>query len=257
MRTECRGLGTVGRGWQAVVRGMRCCLSPQPSVLGPHFTVLAFLISALSISGCSTVPATNIKPPLSARPAAPAAVAESGGAIFQARSGVSLFEDRRARRVGDTLVVNLVEKTSASRKTETTESRAASADLSVPRPTVLGRSPNAIGPTAWTADSSQSHAFKDNDSNSSAISGAITVTVVEVLDNGNLVVAGEKQIGINNDSDYIRLAGVVNPTHITAGNSVNSTQLADVQIESKNTQGIETAQMTSMLARFFLTLMPF
>lgn len=62
---------------------------------------------------------------------------------------------------------------------------------------------------------------------------------------------------MNNDTEYIRLAGVVNPSQVSAANSISSTQLADVQIESKNAQGLDKAHMTSMLARFFLTLLPF
>jgi len=81
--------------------------------------------------------------------------------------------------------------------------------------------------------------------------------VVEVLENGNLVVAGEKQVSINADTEYIRLAGVVNPAQLTRANVIDSTQLADVQIESKNSQRLDTAQLGSMMARFFLTVLPF
>ncbi len=218
--------------------------------------VLSSALCLLS-AACHTVPETAIKQPLAMRPQPVQPVAETNGAIFQANTANYLFEDRRARRVGDTLTVNLVERTSASRRSETTDSRKASADISVPTPKVLGVSPNVIGATSWSPASEASHAFKDSDSNSNTITGSIAVSVVEVLPNGNLVVAGEKQIALNNDTDYIRLAGVVNPVHITASNTVNSTQLANVQIESKNSQGLERSQLTSMLARFFLTVLPF
>lgn len=218
--------------------------------------VLSSVLGLLS-SGCHTVPETAIKQPLAMRPQPVQPAADTNGAIYQSATATFLFEDRRARRVGDTLTVNLVERTSASRRSETTESRAASADISVPTPRVLGVSPNVIGSTAWSPSGKAAQSFKDNDTNSSSISGSITVSVVEVLPNGNLVVAGEKQIAVNNDTDYIRLAGVVNPVHITAANSVNSTQIANVQIESKNSQGLDRSQITSMMARFFLTLLPF
>lgn len=218
---------------------------------------LSFAIVAGSLGGCHTVPGTAIKQPLAMRPQPVQAVADANGAIFQPATAAFLFEDRRARRVGDTLTVNLVERTSASRRSESTESRKASAKVNIPTPKVLGVSPNVIGATDWSPAAEAAQSFKDNDTNSNSISGSIAVSVVEVLPNGNLVVAGEKQITVNNDTDYIRLAGVVNPAHITASNSVNSTQLANVQIESKNSQGLERSQLTSMLARFFLTVLPF
>lgn len=211
----------------------------------------------VGLAGCHTVPETRIREPLAVRPPAQPVQAEANGAIYQPASATFWFEDRRARRVGDTLIVNLVERTSASRRSETTESRKASADFNVPTPKVLGVYPNAIGHTTWTPEAEHAQSFRDNDVNSNTISGTITVSVVEVLPNGNLVVAGEKQITVNNDTDYIRLAGVVNPAQITASNTVNSTQLANVQIESKNSQGLDKSQLTSMLARFFLTLIPF
>jgi flagellar L-ring protein precursor FlgH len=220
-------------------------------------TVLTITLVGASIGGCHTVPETAIKQPLAMRPQPVQPVVETNGAIYQGATASFLFEDRRARRVGDTLTVNLVERTSASRRSETSESRAASAEISVPTPKVLGVSPNVIGTTAWSPSAKTAQTFKDNDTNSNSISGSITVSVVEVLANGNLVVAGEKQIAVNNDTDYIRLAGVVNPAHITAANTVNSTQLANVQIESKNSQGLDRSQLTSMMARFFLTLLPF
>jgi flagellar L-ring protein FlgH len=213
--------------------------------------------ACLWLAGCATVPSTSIQQPLTARPQPVAAAAENNGAIFQPRQGVAFFEDRRARRIGDTLTVNLVERTSATRGSETTEDRSASADMNIPVPKVLGRKLPLIGDTTWGPEASSSQSFKDKDTNTNNITGSISVTVVDVLENGNLRVTGEKQIAVNNDTDYIRIAGVVNPTNITASNTVSSTQLADVQIESKNSQGIDYAQMTSMLARFFLTVLPF
>ena len=59
--------------------------------------------------------------------------------------------------------------------------------------------------------------------------GAITVTVIDVLPNGNLIVAGEKQIGINQGVEFVRLSGVVDPRFIRAGNVVSSTQVADAR----------------------------
>lgn len=214
------------------------------------------LLALAALAGCSNVPSTNIRQPFTAASSPQAKATENAGAIFQPGRGVAFFEDRRARHVGDVLTVNLIENTTATRNTSTTEDRKASAKLSVPTPKLLGKSPN-IGLTSWEPDSSETQAFKDNDSNSHTFKGAITVTVVDVLPNGNLRVSGEKQVGINNDTEYVRLTGVVAPHLISSSNTINSTQLADVQLESKNSQGLDQAQVASMLARFFLTMLPF
>ena len=221
------------------------------------------LIPALAIlAGCATPPpATAIRQPLQMRPQPVAAVPADNGAIYQpapsqARPGASLFEDRKARHVGDTLTVNLVEKTEAKRKSESKDERTSTAALNVPAPNVLG-STRGIGATSWTSSGDLSQELKDNETNSNSVTGSITVTVVEVLPNGHLVVAGEKQVAINSDTEYIRLAGVVNPGQISSANSINSTQLANAQFESKNTQSLDKSQVGSMLARFFLTVLPF
>jgi flagellar L-ring protein precursor FlgH len=207
------------------------------------------------LGGCATAPSTNIKQPLTARPQARMPVADNNGAIYQDRQALALFEDRRARRVGDTLTVKLVEKTEAKRKSETKEDRKAELDLNIPIATLNGR---ALGKGSTFAPSgSNTQEFKDDETNSNSVTGSITVTVLDVLDNGNLMVAGEKQVAVNNDTEYLRLAGVVNPRDITREGSVNSTQIADARIESKNSQSLDKSQMVSMMARFFLTVFPF
>lgn len=221
----------------------------------------ALIPLALLLAGCNTVPATAIKEPLSTRPAPVAVAPDNNGAIYQAgpnqpRPGLALFEDRKARYVGDTLTVNLVERTEAKRKSETTDERKANAGVDIPRPSIMGNS-LGIGATTVDAEAANKQEFKDNETNSNSVTGSITVTVTEVLANGHLVVAGEKQLSINNDTEYLRLAGVVNPAQISAANTINSTQLANVQIESKNRQGLDRAAIGSMAARFFLTILPF
>ncbi len=217
---------------------------------------------AAMLAGCATPPPeTAIQQPFSVRPRALAVAPENNGAIFQpgpsqARPGLSLFEDRKAKYVGDTLTVNLVEKTEAKRKSESTDERKANGSFNIPSPTLLG-SKGLVGPTSWDPAASNKQELKDNETNSNSFTGSITVTVVEVLANGHLVVAGEKQLAINSDTEYIRLAGVVNPSQITSANSINSTQLANAQFESKNTQRLDKSQVGSMLARFFLTVLPF
>ncbi len=217
---------------------------------------------ALALVGCvNAVPETRIQQPLSMRPITPLQAVENG-AIFQthtasSRPGMNIFDDRRARRVGDTLTVLLVEKTEAKRKSETTDERKANGGFDIPKPRILGKTPPGIGDTSWKVSANNKVELKDNETNSNEVKGAISVTVVEVLANGNLLVAGEKQVRINQDTEYIRLGGVVNPLLLSASNSINSTQLADVQLESTNSQIFDRSQLSGLMARFFLTLLPF
>lgn len=207
---------------------------------------LSLLASSLLLAAC--VPASNIRTPLTAAPPSAAASAPpANGAIFQA--GVNdhpLFEDRRARRVGDLLTIAIAEVTSASGKSGTTLENSGS--LSVTTPAITG---------GLSGSSSVKSASKSDASGANTFSGTLTATVIEVLPNGNLRVAGEKQINIRHSNEYVRFSGVVFPPDINGNNSVLSTKVADVHLEYKGTTSLDTADVTSMFARIFTSVLPF
>jgi flagellar L-ring protein precursor FlgH len=227
------------------------------------------LISALVLTGCNTDPPTRVQLPTTVRPN-PAPVAGADGSIYRASASRPLFEDRRARFVGDILTVNLVERTSANRTTNESLERQSSADINVGTPKILGVTPGLpISGKAFNTrvDSDLQSSFNANsqiassndqsDQNSNTVTGSISVTVIEVLPNGNLMVSGEKQVAVNQGTEFVRLSGVVNPINISASNTVNSTQVADARIESKQSQSMDTAQVLSAIARFFTILLPY
>ena len=223
------------------------------------------MVGLLALSGCAMTPSTIVQQPTTTRPvAAPQPVAN--GAIYQAGVSRPLFEDRRARYVGDTLTIVLNEKNSASLASNKKESHTASSNASL-NPNIF-KYPLAVftgvtGPATTMSQSSAANNYenKDQNTNDGALTGTITVTVIEVLPNGNLVVSGEKQVAVKNGTDYLRLSGVVNPNNIlttsTGINTVNSTQVADARIEYKSNESIDQAAMMSILARFFLSVLPF
>jgi len=221
-------------------------------------SILCFLMAMLSIAlgGCAETPSTNIKKPLTVKPVARPVTMVNDGAIYQPQQGMSLFEDRRPRHVGDTLTVNLVENIQITRNLDNKQNRTGNATVSVPSPTILGYS-NIIGATNVAPNSAANSEVKAAVTNNNQITGGITVTVVEVLDNGNLSVAGEKQVALDNDTQYIRLAGVVNPNDIGADGTIDSTKVADAKFESKSATGIDRSNLMSMMARFFISLLPF
>lgn len=221
------------------------------------FNLVWVVAMAALLSAC--VPSTNIKQPLTARPAPKATTAaESNGSIYQA--GVNerpMFEDRRARNVGDVLIINIVETTTASGKSGNSADNSGSIGLSTP--TVTSGSAGGVTqfPLGMSADTAVKSASKTDSSGSNSFSGAITVTVTEVLPNGNLRVAGEKQVAIKHSEEYVRFSGVVNPSNISSSNTVQSTQVAEVHVEYKGAQNLDTAAVTTMFNRFFMSILPF
>jgi len=214
---------------------------------------ICMLALASSLTAC--VPSTSIKQPLTARPEPKPVVANAGnGSIFQA--GVNerpMFEDRRARNVGDVLIINIVETTSASGKSGHDDTNSGSIALKAP---VLTGVTGGVGGSVGTSSSVKSGSASDS-SGSNTFSGSITVTVTEVLSNGNLRVAGEKQVAIKLSEEYVRFSGVVNPSTISGTNTVQSTQVADVHVEYKGANNIDSAAFFSMLNRVFYSVLPF
>lgn len=214
------------------------------------------LIALATLAGCATN-GVEVQEPVTARPVAQARAPQVNGAIFQ--DGVSyrpLFEDRRARYVGDTLTVTINEKTSASRSGDLSTSRSAKIDGSIDNVTKLGPF-NKLQGTGLGAQISSDTGSKDSASANNLFNGSITVTVVDVLPNGNLLIAGEKRLGINGEVETLRFSGVVNPVTIVNGNTVSSVNVADARIESKAHTKVEPTQVLGFLARFFLSFLPF
>lgn len=221
-------------------------------------TLLSVLIVAAALtSGClSVTPPTSVHQPISVRPAAPAPAPRMDGAIYAAGLGGGLlFEDRRARFVGDTLTIVIAEKTNASKKSATNTGRASNNSFGV---TALAGLPGKsfLG-SNLAASSDFSFDGKGESASNNDFTGTIAVTVTEVLANGNLLVSGEKQVGINQGSEYIRLSGIVNPAQLTAANTVQSTQIADARIEYRGSGAVAENQQTGWLTRFFLNVLPF
>lgn len=217
---------------------------------------LPILLAAAALAGCvTTTPPTAVHQPMTARPEPARASGPANGSIYNVASARPLFEDRRARFVGDTLTINIVEKTQASKVSENKTSRSQTVAASVP--SIVGLPFKGAQGTNLTASDTNNFDGKGQNTSSNDFTGTITVTVIEVYPNGNLLVSGEKQMGLNEGTEYVRFSGVVNPTTITASNTVASTQVADARIELKGRGELDSAQAMGWLTRFFLTVLPF
>ena len=211
-----------------------------------------------ALSGCEQLnprPPVDLATPIYAQPAPIVAPAAAHGSIYQAQQYRPLFEDYRARLVGDSITVQIVEKISATQKS--TSSIDKTGKVSAGITTLPFLSANSFNRASAAGTSSNSFAGAGTTANSNEFSGTITAVVTGVLPNGHLLVAGEKQIGINQGSEFIRFSGVVSPATIASGNTVSSSQVADARIEYRANGQIDSAQVMGWLARFFLTFLPF
>ena len=149
---------------------------------------------------------------------------QNSGSIYQSGYDIRLFEDNKAMRVGDVLTIKLQELTQAKKADDLNAKKDNS---------VLASAPMIFGvPTSVETEIKTVKDFKGqgaaNQSNS--LKGDISVTVVELLPNGNLKVRGEKRVTLNQGNEYIRLSGIVRPVDIDPDNTISSDKVADATI---------------------------
>lgn len=206
----------------------------------------------MALTACAITPDSIVKQPTSARPQAVVANQAQSGAIFNSGVYRPLFEDRKPRFVGDILTVTIAENTNATKANGDSGSKDGKAEAGIT--TLLGR---AWPKTQVSASSSTSYSGKSAANASNVFNGSVTATVTEVLSNGYLVIAGEKQVSFDKSTEFVRFSGVVNPDTITVGNMVTSNRIADARIEYRTSSKVDMAEVASMFARFFLSVAAF
>lgn len=208
------------------------------------------------LTGCAVTPETIVQGPTSARPQlhAQGAARPANGAIFQTTAYRPMFEDRRARYVGDILTMTIVEKTAANKAGANSTSKTGSAEAGI---TSLFAIPAAtLGKLGVGTSSANKLEENGATSSSNTFTGTVGVTVIDVLANGNLVVSGEKQVAFDKGTEFIRFSGIVNPDHITTGNNIISTQVADARIEYRTSSHLDATEVMGIMTRFFLSIIP-
>lgn len=222
------------------------------------------LLLPVLFSGCANSPPMKDPEFAPVEPERMVPPQQNNGAIFQAGFELALFEDLRARRVGDILSITLEEKTEAD--------KAAAADLSktnsntIDNPVLFG-SPLSFNRPRFDADGNtlgfglgSNHNFQGDSTatQSNELTGTIAVTVVQVLPNGNLRVRGEKRISINTGNEYVRISGIVRPGDVGPDNTISSIKVADATIQYVGDGPLADASKIGWLARFFVSaFLPF
>lgn len=211
----------------------------------------ALVLATTLLGGCVDMPVRDDPKYAPTYPAAPPPASQNNGSIYQSGYDIALFQDNKARHVGDVLTVVLVEKTAAS-KTASTDTKKAT-KVNVGTPTVFGTPVTLGGKDVLAASAASSNTFAGagDSSQSNSLSGDISVTVAEVLPNGNLLVRGEKRLTLNQGEEFVQISGIVRPVDIHSDNTVQSTQLADARIGYSGRGAVHDANRMGWLARFF------
>lgn len=175
---------------------------------------------------------------------------EVTGSLFNPHIATDLYSYAPKFVLGDTINVILSEETVATKSATSNLSNENNFTLD---PITVPGGEMAVNGKVVELGVSQDQAF-DGESGSSQrhnLNGRITVSVIEVLNNGNLVVRGEKWLVINNGKEYIRLTGIIRPLDITEANTVESYQVADSRIEFSATGEHADIQTRGWLSTLF------
>ena len=214
-----------------------------------NFHTVPSVLLLLALSACQThFPAKDDDGMSWAEEPAPQ---PSNGAIYQSNREVALFENPIAHHVGDIVTIVLNEQT-AAQKSSSTNTNKSTADT-LPGMTILGKALTVHGVPVMSNSIADSAKFagEGDSAQSNSLQGYITVTVQKVLPNGNLYVKGEKWIGINQGSEYVRVTGVIRPIDLASDNSIPSSQVANARIAYGGKGALADANAQGWLSRFF------
>lgn len=212
------------------------------------------LLLCISISACANSPAPLVQGPLLV-PAAPAPTyieRANNGAIYQAHMNAgSLFSsEKKPRQIGDALKIDIAETLRASQKVATNTSR--DNKLAVKGPGT-GEKGGGLFTALMNADASASGSDSFDGAgkteNASSFNAQLAVSVINVLPNGHLLVAGERSMALHGGSNTLRFSGIVDPRDIKPGNIVASADVVNARLELAGRGDVSEAASRSWMQR--------
>ncbi|OIP46931.1 MAG: flagellar biosynthesis protein FlgH [Deltaproteobacteria bacterium CG_4_10_14_3_um_filter_60_8] len=239
--------------------------------MGRAGNILVVLGLLILLSGCLTTGPKAVTPEAAGGLPPRYAMPEVGsreavprpGAIYAAGNALDLYSDRRAHRVGDILLVNIVETSSGTKKATTKTQHDSS---------LTGGLSALFGVEKWLSDNNSrftpsatnlSAGLKNDFSGSgetkdnSTVTATLSARVTEVTLEGNLMIRGYREVRLNNENQFIIVSGLVRPEDVSKDNSVLSSHIADARIEYSGTGIVSDQQQPGWLARGLSLIWPF
>lgn len=237
---------------------------------------LALASAALIIVQSSCVPATKqpapmpqVTPPVAKAPPP----SDNPGSIYSQNQPTFLFDDTRARRIGDILTVNIVDTSKSDLKAETKNDKTSSTNLGVQNyfgnKETTGNLSGQLGGPAFgmkgligsdpmvQASIAEKFQSKGETKREAAVTASVGCRIVNILPGGVMQVEGARQTRVNNENQIIVIKGLVRPIDIGPNNTVPSTQLADCQIEYYGEGDLADRQKSGWLTRILDNVWPF
>ncbi len=213
------------------------------------------VILTVSLSACSTyvenrtsenfVPRYDEIMPAQAAPRA-------NGSIYKASAKTGLFTtDQRARSIGDILTVVFAEGFAAQKAQSMSANKSNAMNV-----TAMPFNSNSLGPKLG-AGATSAFAGDGAATQSNSFTGMLSVSVIRVFENGNLEVAGQKRLTLNNGNEYVRARGIIRPEDISAGNLISSTKLADAEITYTGAGDVADTGRTGWASKLIMMALPF
>ncbi len=227
-----------------------------------HTTMVILLLAGLS--GCAGSQQAQQLPERYTLPTPPrAAQAQPEGTIYAASSGLDLYADSRAKKIGDIVLVRIVEISKANKEANTKTERES---------TVTGGVASLFGLETWLADNN--HRFrpsltelqakltndfegKGKTNRKSNVTATISARVIDITTDGNLNIRGYQEVKVNDETQHIILSGIVRPQDVAQDNSVLSTHVADARIEYSGQGTLGDKQRPGWMARALDSVWPF
>lgn len=238
------------------------------------FRRLLLLLSATALlpilGGCAGQPRHAVpSPPMTPTQAytEPEQRYNNPGSLFSASESTDLYADNRGRRVGDIILIKVVENSKSKSKADTTSSKDAKSSIGVEAafgrktisPLFMGGGPVSGGvgvdPMLSTNRSSSLNTTGET-KRENYVTATIGARVLQVLPGGVLQVQGAREIRVNEETQYMVVSGLVRAQDVDADNSVESTQLADSRIEYYGEGGFDK-QKPGWLVRLLDAAWPF
>jgi flagellar L-ring protein precursor FlgH len=205
-------------------------------------------------SACATRP-DSVRPEVKMQPVPVAKPYYSPGSLWPGEnSRNSLFADNKARYVNDIVTISVDESSSGQNKASTNTSRDTKTDAGISAllgldTSIINANANMGGKIAVGGTSANSLKGAGDTSRGGTLTARITAKVVQVLDNGNLLLEGRRQLTLNEEDQYIVITGIVRPEDITSDNLVSSSQIADARIVYTGTGVVHDKQRPGWLTR--------